>query len=80
MTNPSKLKNSFLPTMPDDEYTKAMKGILDRGKWYECGNCSLPYFIGECSRPMQKTKCNECGNILGGADHKFQGKYRECDR
>ena len=37
-------------------------------RWYECSN-GHPYSIGECGRPMQTSKCPQCGAAIGGRDH-----------
>ncbi|XP_022800358.1 E3 ubiquitin-protein ligase rnf213-alpha-like [Stylophora pistillata] len=87
MTDPSIMKNSFLPTMPEDNYiecinaiAETMKGTQWVGEWYECGNCRYLYFIGECTQPMQKGVCPECGKVLGGEQHKFLGEYRVSEK
>ncbi|XP_022803330.1 E3 ubiquitin-protein ligase rnf213-alpha-like isoform X2 [Stylophora pistillata] len=80
MTDPTTMNNSFLPTMPEDNYlecinaiAETMKGTKWVGEWYECSNlkCRHPYFIGECSKPMEKSTCPDCGRLLGGEQHKF---------
>jgi len=86
MTDPSSMANSYLPTMPDDNLLECIEAIavgMSRGRpgeWYVCGNCEYPYFIGECSKPMQKTQCPDCGGVLGGENHKFLGKRRVASR
>ncbi|RMX46188.1 hypothetical protein pdam_00007847 [Pocillopora damicornis] len=54
LTDPSTMKNSFLPTMPEDNYVECMKAMAETlkhtkwvGEWYECVNCRYVYFIGE---------------------------------
>ncbi|XP_068759451.1 E3 ubiquitin-protein ligase rnf213-alpha-like isoform X4 [Montipora capricornis] len=89
MTDPSSMANSYLPTMPDDSFLDCIKVIAEviarngeqrPGEWYECGNCKHPYFIGECSQPMEKTQCPDCGGVLGGEQHKFLGEYGVAER
>ncbi|KAJ7339378.1 hypothetical protein OS493_005772 [Desmophyllum pertusum] len=87
MMDPLTMKNSFLPTMPEDNFqecinviAQTMKGTGWVGQWYECGNCRHPYFIGECARPMQQSTCPGCGNVLGGKLHKFRGERKIADR
>ena len=41
---------------------------LSNVQWYECPN-GHPYSIGECGKPMQTSKCSECGVEIGGRDH-----------
>ena len=36
--------------------------------FYKCPNGHL-YAIGECGRPMEESKCPDCGSIIGGRDH-----------
>ncbi|XP_074628909.1 E3 ubiquitin-protein ligase rnf213-alpha-like isoform X2 [Acropora palmata] len=83
MMDPSSMANSYLPTIPEDNFLDCIKviaAVLLRngenrpGEWYECGNCKHPYFIGECSKPMEKTQCPDCGGVLGGEQHKFLGE------
>ncbi|XP_022801884.1 E3 ubiquitin-protein ligase rnf213-alpha-like, partial [Stylophora pistillata] len=80
MSDPSTMNNSFLPTMPEDNYlecinviAETMKGTGWVGEWYECSNlnCRHPYFIGECSKPMEKSTCPGCGRVLGGEQLTF---------
>ncbi|XP_067057901.1 E3 ubiquitin-protein ligase rnf213-alpha-like isoform X3 [Acropora muricata] len=89
MTDPSSMANSYLPTMPEDYFLdciKVMAAVVLRnrdnrpGEWYECGNCKHPYFIGECSQPLEKTQCPDCGGVLGGEQQKFLGEYRVAKR
>ncbi|KAJ7339392.1 hypothetical protein OS493_005787 [Desmophyllum pertusum] len=87
MMHPLTMKNSFLPTMPEDNFQECINVIAETmketdivGQWYECGNCSHPYFIGECARPMQQSTCPDCGEVLGGTQHRFLGDYKISDR
>jgi hypothetical protein len=36
--------------------------------WFECPN-GHPFFIGECGGAMQTSRCNECGEAIGGSNH-----------
>lgn len=38
------------------------------GHLYTCQN-RHPFTIGECSMPMEETRCSECGAAVGGTDH-----------
>nr|XP_058970756.1 E3 ubiquitin-protein ligase rnf213-alpha-like [Pocillopora verrucosa] len=87
MTDPSTMKNSFLPTIPEDNYLECMKAIAETmngtgwvGEWYECGNCRYVYFIGECTQPMQQGTCPDCGKVLGGEQHRFLGEWRVSEK
>ena len=39
--------------------------------WFECPN-GHPYFIGECGRAMEISRCVECNEIVGGSQHLLQ--------
>lgn len=72
--------------MPEDNFAECIAVIAGTmttgrpGEWYECGNCKHPYFIGECSKPMQKGQCPDCGKVIGGEQHIFLGEYKISDR
>ncbi|KAI0441323.1 hypothetical protein F4803DRAFT_576691 [Xylaria telfairii] len=38
------------------------------GHWYTCQN-GHPFTIGECSMPMEETRCSECSAAVRGTDH-----------
>ncbi|XP_068731195.1 E3 ubiquitin-protein ligase rnf213-alpha-like [Montipora capricornis] len=87
MTDPRSMMNSYLPTIPEDNFLDCIKVIGETmkerggpGEWYECGNCKHPYFIGECSRPVEKSPCPDCGRVLGGEQHRFLGAYAVAKR
>eukprot|EP01113_Clastostelium_recurvatum_P050099 TRINITY_DN9407_c0_g2_i1.p1 TRINITY_DN9407_c0_g2~~TRINITY_DN9407_c0_g2_i1.p1 ORF type:complete len:203 (-),score=34.37 TRINITY_DN9407_c0_g2_i1:47-655(-) len=40
------------------------------GHWYQCPNGHV-YTIGECGGAMQQTTCPECGQSVGGGDHRL---------
>jgi hypothetical protein len=42
--------------------------IRGSGHWYRCPNGHL-YVIGECGMAMQTSRCNECGESIGGDSH-----------
>ncbi|KAG8955989.1 hypothetical protein FRC04_006438 [Tulasnella sp. 424] len=42
--------------------------IATRGHFYRCRN-GHPYVIGECGGAMQRSRCPECGETIGGGDH-----------
>jgi hypothetical protein len=35
---------------------------------FQCKN-GHPYAIGECGGAMQQSRCPECGEVIGGANH-----------
>uniref|UniRef100_A0A914YV12 RZ-type domain-containing protein n=1 Tax=Panagrolaimus superbus TaxID=310955 RepID=A0A914YV12_9BILA len=51
------------------EIVKALDGAVT--KWYKCPNGHM-YGIGECGQAMVKTKCPECGTVIGGQNHQLQ--------
>ncbi|XP_039595909.1 E3 ubiquitin-protein ligase rnf213-alpha isoform X2 [Polypterus senegalus] len=64
---PRDMKNSFLPTMPEDMLHIAQQA-LGPLQWYTCPNghhCT----IGECGQPMEFGRCVDCGSQIGGANH-----------
>lgn len=38
------------------------------GHWYYCEN-NHPFTVGECGRPMETTRCPQCGAPVGGQHH-----------
>lgn len=43
--------------------------------WYQCPN-GHPYFIGECGRAMEQSRCLDCGELVGGSDHNLLSTNR----
>ncbi|CAF0825829.1 unnamed protein product [Brachionus calyciflorus] len=41
---------------------------LEKGSWFKCKN-GHPYVIGECGGPVEKAKCPECMEVIGGLNH-----------
>ncbi|KAG8191754.1 hypothetical protein JTE90_008817 [Oedothorax gibbosus] len=48
---------------------------LSKGHWYQCPNGHV-YCITECGGAMQESKCNECGENIGGAQHRILSTNR----
>jgi len=46
--------------------------------WYECPN-GHPYFIGECGMAMQQSRCMECGETVGGGQHRLHNTNRQSE-
>ncbi|XP_077330450.1 E3 ubiquitin-protein ligase RNF213-like isoform X3 [Lithobates pipiens] len=64
---PSRMQNSFLPTMPEDMFAHAEKAVTGV-QWYLCSSghyCA----VGECGLPMQAGQCLDCGANVGGFEH-----------
>ena len=50
--------------------------LAHRGHWYTCPNGHI-FSIGECGGAMQVSRCNECGEAIGGDSHiLLQGNQR----
>ncbi|XP_040919421.1 E3 ubiquitin-protein ligase rnf213-alpha isoform X2 [Toxotes jaculatrix] len=64
---PANMQAAFLPTMPEDMLAVAQQA-LGQLQWYYCPNRHL-CTIGECGRPMEKSRCLDCGVEIGGLDH-----------
>ena len=43
---------------------------LKKGHWFKCRNGHY-YCIGECGGAMVKSKCPECGEVIGGQQHRL---------
>ncbi|XP_035509925.1 E3 ubiquitin-protein ligase rnf213-alpha-like [Morone saxatilis] len=68
---PENMQGAFIPTMPDDMLAVAQAVIQqDYGQltWYMCPN-NHPCFVDECGLPMQRGRCLECGQEVGGDNH-----------
>ena len=69
-------KSSLWPTMADDPLYMVMKALQTAGaerganRWFKCKN-GHPYSIGQCGGAMETSKCMECGESIGGSDHKL---------
>ncbi|KAL3881532.1 hypothetical protein ACJMK2_027964, partial [Sinanodonta woodiana] len=67
-------KESFLPTMPQDDEQEIRKAfqqgsyINDNPHFYRCPNGHL-YVIGDCGKPGKEGKCHACGATIGGQNH-----------
>jgi hypothetical protein len=76
----------FLPGMDEDIRKRVLDALLEKGEniwkhkshWYECV-CGYQFMIGECGRPMEISKCPECGRDIGGRDHAATGNTKEQD-
>jgi hypothetical protein len=73
INSPGELKNSYLPTMPEDYLPMARAAL--RGIFYECPQ-GHPYFVTECGRPMVNYACPQCGSKIGGVNHKLESTNR----
>ncbi|UJR33622.1 hypothetical protein I4U23_021057 [Adineta vaga] len=48
---------------------------LTQGHWYVCPN-GHPYVITECGGANQESKCPECGEKIGGQNHRLEPRNR----
>ncbi|XP_072001709.1 E3 ubiquitin-protein ligase RNF213-like isoform X2 [Engystomops pustulosus] len=65
---PTRMQNSYLPTMPEDMMVYARTAMQEQLQWYRCPNghyCT----IGECGRPVQVGQCLDCGAPVGGMNY-----------
>lgn len=67
-------KSSYWPTMPDDPLFMVQKALMEAGdsrgakRWFTCPN-GHPFAIGQCGAAMEKARCPECNEEIGGGDH-----------
>ncbi|KAM6938634.1 E3 ubiquitin-protein ligase rnf213-alpha-like [Lycodopsis pacificus] len=76
--SPENMQAAFIPTMPDDMLAVAQAAIQqDFGNltWYMCSN-NHPCFVDECGLPMQRGRCLECGQEVGGDNHAAVSGFR----
>ncbi|KAK9519509.1 hypothetical protein VZT92_022235 [Zoarces viviparus] len=76
--SPENMQVAFIPTMPDDMLAVAQAAIQqDYGMltWYMCSN-NHPCFVDECGLPMQRGRCLECGEEVGGDNHAALSGFR----
>ncbi|KFM67868.1 NFX1-type zinc finger-containing protein 1, partial [Stegodyphus mimosarum] len=60
----------------DFEKQSILKAMgLSRGHWYQCPNGHV-YCITECGGAMQESRCNECGERIGGSSHTLLSSNR----
>ncbi|OXB81060.1 UNVERIFIED_CONTAM: hypothetical protein H355_004990 [Colinus virginianus] len=74
---PHTMEHSFLPTMPEDVMVQArawegLKGL----RMYTCPN-GHPCTVGECGKPMEVSRCIECGLAVGGHNHNSLPGFHE---
>ncbi|XP_053098833.1 LOW QUALITY PROTEIN: NFX1-type zinc finger-containing protein 1-like [Hemicordylus capensis] len=52
----------------------AVKGT-SRGHWFKCPNGHI-YAIGECGGAMQRSRCPDCQEAIGGSNHRLEPSNR----
>ncbi|XP_071953363.1 E3 ubiquitin-protein ligase rnf213-alpha-like [Antedon mediterranea] len=83
MREPSKMQNSFLPAMPQDDRMEAVQALRQSNidpnlTWNKCPN-GHPYVIGDCGRAYGTGRCMECGAPIGGEGHRLHSDNRTID-
>ncbi|XP_073505318.1 E3 ubiquitin-protein ligase RNF213-like [Phyllobates terribilis] len=66
---PTRMQNSYLPTMAEDLVIYAKGAMNEQLQWYRCSNghyCT----VGESGKPMQTSRCLDCGADVGGQNHR----------
>lgn len=55
----------------DEERIMIVKAIdLKKGHWYKCRNGHV-YAIGDCGGAMERSRCPECKEEIGGESHRL---------
>ncbi|XP_031561517.1 E3 ubiquitin-protein ligase RNF213-like [Actinia tenebrosa] len=70
LMNPDYMKNSFLPTMPEDDFQHVSMGLAEKVTWHVCPE-GHRYSIGDCGKANQKSVCPECKSDIGGTGYKL---------
>lgn len=52
---------------------------LSAGQWFRCPNGHM-YAIGECGGAMERAKCPECGEVIGGVQHAVESSNQFAGR
>ncbi|XP_060751752.1 E3 ubiquitin-protein ligase rnf213-beta isoform X2 [Tachysurus vachellii] len=74
-SRPQTMRETFLPTMPDDNTSMVIKSLNERNlKQYYCKNGHLS-LVGECGKPTTVGKCDTCGVPIGGKNHKAEAGF-----
>ena len=60
----------------DEEFMNTLRNLGT--KWYQCPK-GHAYTIGECGLAMIESRCPECGEKIGGSDHKLLKTNRLVD-
>ncbi|XP_053366887.1 E3 ubiquitin-protein ligase rnf213-beta isoform X1 [Clarias gariepinus] len=70
-SRPQNMRESFLPTMPDDNIIMVAQWLNERKglQTYYCKN-GHPSFVGECRKPVAEGRCDTCGVPIGGLNHR----------
>eukprot|EP00796_Vickermania_ingenoplastis_P008275 gene8275-5794_t len=69
---PMQIRLGFTKTLM--EIHRAMSNAdpnIQAGSWFQCPNGHL-YLIADCGGAMERGKCPDCGEVVGGEDHAVQ--------
>jgi hypothetical protein len=70
LENLSKFMNSAVK-ITDAERKEIVRAMgYKQGHWYKCPNGHI-YIITECGGAMETSRCNECGENIGGGSHRL---------
>ncbi|KAG9842726.1 hypothetical protein KCU98_g8248, partial [Aureobasidium melanogenum] len=65
-------ESTFYQLVTTDEMQKVVAAMTREfrgtGHWYRCRN-GHPFTVGECGMPMQRARCPQCGEVVGGQHH-----------
>ena len=60
----------------EEERVQIVKAMgYRRGHWFKCPNGHI-YVIGDCGGAMQRAKCPECQEVIGGENHTLERSNR----
>ncbi|XP_014379404.2 E3 ubiquitin-protein ligase RNF213-like [Alligator sinensis] len=76
---PSTVKDTYLPTMPDDRFSDMKNWKMDNIKRIWSCKCGQLWCIDMCGLPMEEKTCS-CGHPVGGLNHKPVEGFVEVNR
>ncbi|KAJ7338266.1 hypothetical protein JRQ81_011010 [Phrynocephalus forsythii] len=67
------------PRLSEAEKVSILEAMrFGRGQWYMCPQGHF-YTVGQCGRPMEESKCPECGAAIGGHNHRLRSDNISAD-
>ncbi|EGD81489.1 hypothetical protein PTSG_02206 [Salpingoeca rosetta] len=67
VVSPASSSKAYIVTIPGNELALIFNSSPYVG-WYRCPNGHL-YSVGECTMPMQQSRCPDCKKSIGGLNH-----------
>lgn len=67
LQNTEEMEHAHIPGYKGSDFADLMAAMGHTG-WYKCVNGHL-YTVGNCTYPMEQSRCPECGSIIGGRMH-----------